>query len=143
MDSTMSESEISRKVRYVEVFFLLYLPIIFLFILSIPEADIIHTTSPTLFSLVLISLMPLEMFLIYVFRRMLLQNAEGRNIIGVAALMYMLAIAPAIYAFLISVLDSFMRYAGVTLGLVSSLVGFIYVRMWLSEHIQDSELTYG
>ncbi|TFG04913.1 hypothetical protein EU538_11855 [Candidatus Thorarchaeota archaeon] len=143
MGSAMSESEISRKVRYLEVFFFLYLPIIFLFILSIPEEDVIRTTSPTLFSLVLIPLMPFELFLIYVFKRMLLEDAEGRNIIGVAALMYVLAVAPSIYAFLISVLDSFMRYAGVTLGFVFSLVGFIYVRISLSEQIQNSELTYG
>jgi hypothetical protein len=139
MGSAMSESEISRKVRYLEVFFFLYLPIIFLFIPSIPEEDVIQTTSPTLFSLVLIPLMPFELFLIYVFKRMLLEDAEGRNIIGVAALMYVLAVAPSIYAFLISVLDSFMRYVGMTMGFVFSLVGFIYVRMSLSEQIQDSE----
>lgn len=76
--------------------------------------------------------MPIEILLIYLVYRFFSKRAEIPNLMGPAALMYILAMAPSIYAFIIGMMESALRYIAILLGLLFSLGGFWLASMLLS-----------
>jgi hypothetical protein len=76
--------------------------------------------------------MPIEILLIYVTYRFFRKRSELGNIMGPAALMYVLALAPSIYAFIIGFIGLALRLIAIPLGLTFSLAGFLLASMFVS-----------
>jgi hypothetical protein len=134
MDSAKPDSTSSlRKARLLGILYLVFAILLPFVILIIPESDLPVSIGPIeVFSWLLILLMPIENLLIYVFYRFFGKRSELDDIMGPAALMYVLALAPSIYAFIIRFNGSVLRHIAIPLGLTFSLVGFWLAWMFLS-----------
>jgi hypothetical protein len=122
-----------RKARLLGIVYLVFAIVLPFIILLIPESELPVSTGPSeVFSWVMILLMPIELLLIYVFYRFFRKRSELDNIMGPAILMYVLAIAPSIYAFIIGFIGSALRLIAIPLGLTFSLVGFLLASMFVS-----------
>jgi hypothetical protein len=132
-----------RKARLLGIVYLASAIVLPFIILLIPESELPVSTGPIeVFSWLMILLMPIEILFIYVSYRFFRKRSELGNIVGPAALMYVLAIAPSIYAFIIGFIGSVLRLVAIPLGLTFSLVGFLLSSMFVSnlwENIQVSE----
>ncbi len=134
MESVIPDSMSSlRKARLLGIVYLAFTIVLPFIILLIPESELPVTTGPSeVFSWLMMLLMPIVILLIYVFYRFFGKRSELYNIIGPAALMYVLALAPSIYAFIIGFIGSDLRFIAIPLGLTFSLVGFWLAWMFLS-----------
>ncbi|OLS25759.1 MAG: hypothetical protein ThorAB25_22050 [Candidatus Thorarchaeota archaeon AB_25] len=132
-----------RKARLLGIVYLVFAIVLPFIILLIPESELPVSTGPIeVFSWLMILLMPIEILLIYVSYRFFRKRSELGNIMGPAALMYVLSLAPSIYAFIIGFIGSALRLIAIPMGLTVSLVGFWLIWMFLSnlwENIQVSE----
>jgi hypothetical protein len=144
MESVKPDNEAPlRKARLLGIVYLVSAIVLPLIILLIPESELPVSTGPIeVFSWLMILLMPIEILLIYASYRYFRKRSELGNIVGPAALMYVLAIAPSIYAFIIGFIGSALRFIAIPLGLTVSLVGFWLTWMFLTnlwENIQVTE----
>ena len=122
-----------RKVRLLGIMFLIYAIVLPFVIFLIPESEHPVSTGPIeAFSWLMIFLMPVEILLIYVSYRHIGKKSESGNIMGPAILMYMFAMIPSIYAFVIGFIGSNIRFIAIPLGFGASLVGFWLTWMFLS-----------
>ena len=144
MDSVKPDSKSSlRRARLLGIVFLAYSIVLPFIVLLIPESELPVSTGPIeVFSWLMIFLMPLEILLIYVFYRFFRKRSELGNIMGPAALMYMFATIPSIYAFVIGFIGSTLRLIAIPMGLTFSLVGFWFTWMllpnlWENIHVSD------
>ena len=112
-------------------------------ILLIPESDLpVGSGSSDVISWLMIFLMPVELLLLYFSYRHYSKKSEFDNIMGPAILMYMFAMIPSIYAFVIGFIGSSLRSIAIPLGLTISLVGFGLAWMFISnlwDHFTTSE----
>jgi len=133
METEKPENESSlRKAKLLGIVYLAFSIVLPFVILLIPESELPVSTGPIeVFSWLMILLMPIEILLIYVSYRFFRKRSELGNIVGPAALMYVLAIAPSIYAFIIGFIGSALRLIAIPLGLTFSLVGFWLAWMFL------------
>ena len=134
MESVKPSGEsLIRKARLLGIVYLVCAIVIPFVILIIPESELPVSTGPSeVFSWLLILLMPIEILLIFVLYRHFKKKPELDNIMGPAALMYVLAIAPSIYAFIIGFIGSALRLIAIPLGLTFSLGAFWLSWMFLS-----------
>lgn len=134
MDSAKPDSKSSlSKARLLGIVYLVSAIVIPFVVLLIPESELPASTGPfEVFSWLMILLMPIEILLIYVSYRFFRKRSDLGNIIGPAALMYVLAIAPSIYAFIIGFNGSTLRLIAIPLGLTFSLVGFLLAFRFVS-----------
>ncbi|UCE10862.1 MAG: hypothetical protein JSW61_02745 [Candidatus Thorarchaeota archaeon] len=133
-----------RKARIIGVGFLGWAIVLPFIIMIIPESEFPEATGPFLLSWVMLFLMPIEILLVYLVYRFFSKKAELEDLVGPAILMYTLAIAPSIYAFIIGFIDLALRYIAAPLGLAFSLSGFLLASMLLprlEESIQTSSHT--
>ncbi|MGY5874922.1 MAG: hypothetical protein RTU30_04175 [Candidatus Thorarchaeota archaeon] len=141
MNSLQPKRDPLRKVRFLRIVFLAYALVLPFIILILPQSEIPVSTGPYLFSWLLILLMPVDILLIYVFYRLFGRRTGLDDLVGPAVLMYTPALAPSIYAMIIGFIDSALRYTGILLGLMFSVVGFWIASILLSnlcETIQSS-----
>jgi hypothetical protein len=142
MNSVQPDSGQSlRKVRLTGIVFLAYAIVIPCIILLIPESEFSVNTGPFVFSWLLMFLMPLEILLVYIIYRSFSRRAGTYNLMGPAALMYAVAIAPSIYAFIIGFVDSALRYIAILPGLLFSISGFWLASMLLSRLGETIQMT--
>ena len=122
-----------RKARLLGIVYLAFTIVLPFIILLIPESELPVSTGPIeVLSWLMMLLMPIVILLIYVFYRFFGKRSELDNIMGPAALMYVLALVPSIYAFIIGFIGSDLRFIAIPLGLTFSLVGFWLAWMFLS-----------
>ncbi|MHA2150337.1 MAG: hypothetical protein ACXAAN_16995 [Candidatus Thorarchaeota archaeon] len=145
MESVKPSGEsIIRKARLLGIVYLVCAIVIPFVILLIPESELPVSTGPSeVFSWLLILLMPIEILLIFVFYRHFRKKPELDSIMGPAALMYVLAVAPSVYAFIIGFIGSVLRLIAIPLGLMFSLVGFwlswmFLSNLWENNHVSDN-----
>nr|KXH71517.1 MAG: hypothetical protein AM324_08445 [Candidatus Thorarchaeota archaeon SMTZ1-83] len=133
----MSSSELEKntfvKIRAMALVFLVYAIVPPLLALMFPESGLPASTETSLLSLVMLLLMPFEIILIYVFYRYFARNPRFKSLVGPAALMYVLATTPSIYAFVIGMTDSALRMIAIPLGMMFSIVGLWLALMLLSK----------
>ena len=144
MESVRPSGEaLIRKARLLGIVYIAFAIVLPFIILLIPESELPVSTGPIeVFSWLMILLMPIELLLIYVSYRFFRKRSELGSIMGPAALMYVFALAPSIYAFIIGFIGSALRLIAIPMGLTVSLVGFWLAWMFLSnlwENIQVSE----
>ena len=143
MESVKPGGKLSlRKARLLGIIFLAYSIVLPFIILLIPESELPVGTGPSVVSWLMIFLMPIEILLLYVLYRHFGKKPEMNNIMAPAILMYTLAMAPSIYAFVIGFTDPALRLLVIPLGLTFSLVGFLLALMFVSnlwENIHVSE----
>ena len=142
MSSMQSELSIPRNVKVWALVSFIYIMVFVIFALIIPDSDLPVNTEPIFLSWVLIILMPVEIFLIYSSYRFFIKRTDQHNLMGPAILMYIFSITPALYGFLIRILDSTLRTLAVPLGLTFSLVGYGLTTMLLpslNESIHQSK----
>ena len=134
MDSVKPDSESSlRKAKLMGIVYLAFAIVLPFIILLIPESELPVSTGPIeVFSWLMILLMPIEILLIYVSYRFFRKRSELDNIVGPAVLMYVLALAPSVYAFIIGFIGSSLSLIAIPLGLTFSLVGFWLAWMFVS-----------
>ncbi|MGY5871539.1 MAG: hypothetical protein RTV72_04770 [Candidatus Thorarchaeota archaeon] len=132
-----------RTARLFGIIFLAYSIVMPFIILLIPESDLpVSTASTDVFSWLMILLMPTDILLLYASYRHFGKKSELTNIMGPAILMYMFAMIPSIYAFIIGFIGSPLRSIAIPLGLAISLVGFGLAWIFISnlwENIHDSD----
>ena len=110
-------------------------------ILLVPESELPASTGPIeAFSWLMIFLMPVEILLIYVSYRHI--GKKSGNIMSPAILMYLFAMIPSIYAFVIGFIGSTLRSIAIPLGLAISLIGFglawmLLSKLWENIHTSD------
>ncbi|MHA1135093.1 MAG: hypothetical protein ACTSSE_01255 [Candidatus Thorarchaeota archaeon] len=122
-----------RKARLLGIIFWVYSIVMPFVILLIPESELPASTGPIeAFSWLMIILMPIQILLLYGSYRHFRNKSELDNIMGPAVLMYMFAIIPSIYAFVIGFIGSSLGRIAIPLGLTISLVGFGLAWMFLS-----------
>ncbi|MBY8998699.1 MAG: hypothetical protein KGD60_13295 [Candidatus Thorarchaeota archaeon] len=127
-----SESSL-RKAKLMGIVYLAFAIVLPFIILLIPESELPVSTGPIeVFSWLMILLMPIEILLIYVSYRFFRKRSELDNIVGPAVLMYVLALAPSVYAFIIGFIGSSLSLIAIPLGLTFSLVGFWLAWMFVS-----------
>ena len=138
-DSTSS----LRKARLLGIIFLIYTVVLPFIVLLIPEDEFPASTGPIeAFSWLMILLMPVELLLLYIFYRHFVRKPDLDNIMAPAILMYMFAVIPSIYAFIIGFIGSTLRSFAIPLGFTVSLVGFglawMFVsKLWEKSHSSD------
>lgn len=119
----------ARLLGFVFLAFSLVLPFV---ILLIPESEIPVSTGPIeAFSWLMIVLMPIMILFLYLSYRYFGKKPE-LGIMAPAKLLYMFAIIPSIYAFIIGFIGSTLGHIAIPLGLSISLVGFGLAWMFLS-----------
>jgi hypothetical protein len=121
------------KTRALALVFLAFAIVPPLLALTVPESEIPVSTGFSLLSLVMFLLMPFDIILIYVFYRYFARNPRFKDLVGPAALMYVPATTPSIYAFVIGVTDSALRMIAIPLGLMFSIAGLWLALMLLSK----------
>lgn len=122
-----------RTARLFGIIFLAYSTVMPFIILLIPESDLpIGTGSTDVISWLMILLMPIELLLLYATYRHFGRKSELDNIMGPAILIYMFAMIPSIYAFIIGFIGSTLRSFAIPLGLTISLIGFGLAWMFIS-----------
>ncbi len=127
MESVKPDNESSlRNARRMGIVFLAYVIGLPLFIIML-ESQFAPNTGPYVLSWVLMLLMPVDILLLYGSYRLFGKRGRFQNIMGPAVLMYVFAITPSIYAFIIGFIDSALRPFAIPLGLMFSLVG-----LWLA-----------
>lgn len=127
-----SESPL-RKAKLIGIAYLVFAIVLPFVVLLIPESELPASTGPIeVISWLLILLMPLELLLLYAFYRYFGKKSESRNIMGPAILMYVFAIVPSIYGFIIGFIGSSLRIIAIPMGLSFSLVGFWLAWMFIS-----------
>ena len=127
-----SESPL-RKAKLIGIAYLVFAIVLPFVVLLIPESELPVSTGPIeVISWLLILLMPLELLLLYAFYRYFGKKSESRNIMGPAILMYVFAIIPSIYGFIIGFIGSSLRIIAIPMGLSFSLVGFWLAWMFIS-----------
>jgi hypothetical protein len=132
-----------RKARLLGIIFLIYAIVLPFVVLLVPESELPASTGPVeAFSWLLIFLMPVDILLIYVTYCHLGKKSESGNIMGPAILMYMFAVAPSIYGFLIGFIGSAVGSIAIPVGLTISLVGFglawmLLSKLWENIHTSD------
>jgi hypothetical protein len=125
MDSVIPDSEsYLRKTRLLGVVFIIYSVVLPLVTLVLPAPEVSAGPGVSLITWVMLLMMPIEILLLYLVYRYLAKKSAPVNIMGTAALMYIFAVAPSVYAFVIGFIDSSFRYLAIPLGLVFSLTGF-------------------
>ena len=144
MDSVGLDSNLSlRKARLFGIIFLIYTLVLPFIVLLIPEDEFPVSTGPIeAFSWLMLFLMPIELVLLYISYRHFKKKPELPNIMGPAMLMYIFAVAPSIYAFVIGFIGSNLRGIAIPLGLAFSLIGFWLVWIFLpnlQENINRSD----
>ena len=133
METAKPENESSfRNTKRIGIIFLTYAVVLPFVILIVPESELPVDTGPSILSWLLIIMMPIEILLIYVFYRYFGKRFGLDNFQGLAVLMYVLAVALSIYAFVIGFTDSALRLVAIPLGLMFSLMGFWLTSMFLS-----------
>ncbi|MHA3962549.1 MAG: hypothetical protein AM325_003335 [Candidatus Thorarchaeota archaeon SMTZ1-45] len=133
MDSTISFDDSSLgNANRIRLVFLVYAVVLPLVSFIIPESDLPGNTNPLFLSWVLLVMMPIELLLIYVFFRFFERSTQWESIMGPAILMYMVATAPSIYAFIIGFTDSALRLLAIPVGLTFSLTGLLIAAMFVS-----------
>ncbi len=137
MELGSSENNPLRIVKILGMVFFAYAIILLLVALIIPITDAPQTIAPTVLSLVMMALMPVEILLVYAFYRALGNKTKPGNITGLAVLMYIVGVNPAIYALIIGFTDSFSRYFGVIMGLAFSLGGLLFAWILLSRLLEN------
>jgi hypothetical protein len=134
-----------RKARLQGIVYLAISLVMPLIIFLIPESELPVSTGPSeVFSWMLMLLMPIVILLIYISYRFFRKRSELDNIFGPASLMYMFAIIPSIYAFVIGFIGSNLRFIAIPFGLGASIVGFwlawMFVsNLWESKFVSDSD----
>jgi hypothetical protein len=142
MEATTSEYDSSlRKARRIGIIFLAYVMVLPLITLILPESTVPVDNGATILSWLLIFLMPIEILLIYGFYHYFGKRFGLANFQALAVLMYVLATAPSIYAFVIGFINSPLRLIATLVGLIFSLTGFWLVLMLLISY-QDSSTAY-
>lgn len=123
-----------RNARRMGIVFVIY-AIVFPFItLIVPENESPVGTASIMLSWLMMFLMPVEILLIYILYRFFGKRFGLKNFQGLAVLMYIFALAPSIYAFVIGFTDSSLRSVAILMGLVFSLTGFLLALRLLSNH---------
>jgi len=132
-----------RKARLLGIIFLIYTIVLPFIVLLIPEDELPVSTGPIeAFSWLMLFLMPIELLLLYISYRHFRKKPELPNIMGPAMLMYMFAVIPSIYAFVIGFIGSNLRGIAIPLGLALSLIGFWLIWIFLpnlQENINRSD----
>ena len=124
MSSLQSELSIPRNVKLWALLAFIYIMVFSIFALIIPESDLPVNTEPIFLSWVIIILMPVEILLIYGTYRFFRKKRNVTSLMGPASIMYIFSFTPALYGFLIRVLDATLRAYAIPLGLTFSLVGY-------------------
>ena len=128
MESTESYIDSSfENAKRLAVLFFVYAIILPFVSLILPESEYPVTQSVTIFSWVFILLMPMELLALYVIYLVFRNRSISFDIMGPAVLMFIVATVPSIYAVVIGLINSPLRYLATSLGLIFSLVG-----LWLS-----------
>ncbi len=128
MNSGGQSSESSfRNTRWLAIVISIYAIALPIVSIILPESGDPIPAGASLISWGLILMMPLEILLIYFIYWSFQRRSESYNIMGPAVLMYTLATAPSIYAFVIGMINPPFRYLAAPVGLLFSLVG-----LWLS-----------
>jgi hypothetical protein len=123
-----------RTVRLMGIIFLAYAIVMPFLIFLIPESALpTGTGSIDITAWLLILLMPIDILLLYASYRYFGKRIRSNNIMGPAILMYMFAVIPSIYSFVIGFLGSSLRSSAIPLGLSFSLVGFGLAWMFISK----------
>ena len=132
-----------RKARLLGIIFLIYTIVLPFIVLLIPEDQFPVSTGPIeAFSWLMLFLMPIELLLLYISYRYFRKKTESRNIMGPAVIMYMFAVIPSIYGFIIGFIGSTLRSFAIPLGFTISIIGFGLAWMLISklwENIQVSD----
>ena len=128
MESTESyiDSSFGNAKRLLVLFFV-YAIILPFVSLILPGSEYPVTQSVTIISWVVILLMPMDLLLVYVIYWFFRRRTLTFDIMGPAVLMFVVATTPSIYAVVIGLINSPLRYVATSLGLIFSLVG-----LWLS-----------
>ena len=122
-----------RTARLFGIMFLAYSIVMPFIILLIPESDLpVGSGFSDVISWLMVFLMPVELLLLYVSYRHFSKKSELDNIVGPAILMYMFAVIPSVYAFIIGFIGSSLRSFAIPLGLAISLIGFGLAWMFIS-----------
>ena len=134
MESAKSDNTPTlRKARLPGIVFLAYSMVMPFIIFLIPASELPVSTGPSeVFSWMLMLLMPIIILLIYISYRYFRKKPELDNIYGPANLMYMFAMIPSIYAFIIGFIGSNLRFIAIPFGLGVSIVGFWLAWMFVS-----------
>ena len=130
MNSIQSERDPLKSAKLSGIVFLAGSIVLPLMALIVPESEIPANTGPW-FSWLLIIMMPICILLIYVSYRFLSKRIRQDNLMGPACLMYVFGLTPSIYGTIIGFMDSALRHTGILLGLIFSLVGFVFAFMLL------------
>ncbi len=125
MDSMYEENELPGNVKILTFVYLVYSVFMLFFGLAFPASDVPPTAASFMLSLVLFCLMPFELLLEYVMYRLLEKRTKPENILGIGALLLTLGMTPAIYGFLIGIVDSDVQFPGSISGLVFTLLGLL------------------
>jgi hypothetical protein len=135
METETPKNELTfRNTRRMGIVFLIY-AIVFPFVtLIVPENEVPVGTASIILSWLMIFLMPIETLLIYVLYHYSGKRFGLNNFQALAVLMYIFAIAPSVYAFVIGFTDSSLRSVAIPMGLVFSLIGFWLALKLLSNH---------
>ena len=121
-----------RNARLFGIIFLAYSIVLPFIILFLPKPEVSVNLGTTALSWLMICLMPIELLLLYAFYRYYRNKPDLDNIMGPAILMYMFATIPSIYTFVIGFTNPSLESLAIPLGLVFSLLGFLFALRFVS-----------
>jgi hypothetical protein len=127
-----------KKARRIGILFLAYAIVFPLVTFILPENGLTVDSGISMFSWLLIFLMPTELLLIYGFYHYTCKRFGLDNLQGIAVPMYVFSTIPSIYAFIIGFFNSALRLLAITIGLMFSLTGLWLASMLLSRRYEDS-----
>ncbi len=139
----LSKDQQLRRARFVWIYVAVCIGIFTLFGFIFPENPNPQGTEVTLFSLILIAMMPTSIGIQSLFYRYFRDNKKIQPL-GGAILVSFFAISPSVYGFLIGMLSVDLRQLGILLGLSFSLIalglGWIFTTSLFD---QDVSITHG
>ncbi|NHI90013.1 MAG: hypothetical protein EAX87_10860 [Candidatus Thorarchaeota archaeon] len=126
MESTESyiDSSFGNAKRLLALFVVYAITLSFVSLI-LPGSEYPPSAGTTMISRVLVLMMPIELLIVYVTYLAFRRRSVSFDIIGPAVLMFLIATAPSIYAVVIGLIDSPLRYIAASLGLIFSLVGLL------------------
>ncbi|MFW9953726.1 MAG: hypothetical protein ACFFD3_04155 [Candidatus Thorarchaeota archaeon] len=137
MTSMSQEANGFRIVRLLAILFLANAIILPLLVIILPLPDLPPATTPSIMSLIMMILMPLELFLVYILYQLLGKKTNTKNIPGIAALLFVTGTIPSVYGFAIGFTDPSFRFLGAFMGLVFGLSG-MFLAWKLINRVWDS-----
>ena len=137
MSTMQRESNVFGTVRLLAIVFLAYAIFIPLIGIIMSSPSVPSSEGLFLFSLVLMIMMPIDLFLVYIFYQLLGKRTTATNIPGIAAILFVLGSSPSIYGFIVAFTNSALKTTGALTGLSFGLVGMFIAwvlvnRLWES-----------